>query len=66
MSWVIIISGQRHCPQDIIQQISRWLPGTIQETNQRVLDHIPANRWGDTQDLMGAAIFFSQSGIQLC
>jgi NAD(P)-dependent dehydrogenase (short-subunit alcohol dehydrogenase family) len=27
------------------------------ETNQRVLDHIPANRWGDTQDLMGAMIF---------
>lgn len=23
------------------------------ETNQRVLDHIPANRWGDTRDLMG-------------
>ena len=29
------------------------------ETNQRVLDHIPANRWGDTQDLMGAAIFLA-------
>ena len=29
------------------------------ETNQRVLEHIPANRWGDTQDLMGAAVFLA-------
>ena len=29
------------------------------ENNQRVLDHIPANRWGDTQDLMGAAVFLA-------
>ena len=29
------------------------------ETNQRVLDHIPANRWGQTQDLMGAAVFLA-------
>ncbi|QKJ88364.1 2-deoxy-D-gluconate 3-dehydrogenase [Paramixta manurensis] len=29
------------------------------ETNQRVLDHIPANRWGDTQDLMGAMVFLA-------
>ncbi|WP_066371092.1 SDR family oxidoreductase [Neobacillus fumarioli] len=29
------------------------------ETNKRVLDHIPANRWGDAADLMGAAIFLS-------
>ncbi len=28
-------------------------------TNQRVLDHIPANRWGHTQDLMGAAVFLA-------
>lgn len=28
-------------------------------TNQRVLDHIPANRWGDTQDLMGAMVYLS-------
>jgi NAD(P)-dependent dehydrogenase (short-subunit alcohol dehydrogenase family) len=27
------------------------------ESNQRVIDHIPANRWGQTQDLMGAAVF---------
>ncbi|WP_130178896.1 SDR family oxidoreductase [Cryobacterium sp. SO1] len=27
--------------------------------NQRVLDHIPANRWGQTQDLMGAAVFLA-------
>ncbi|MBF0441052.1 MAG: SDR family oxidoreductase [Oligoflexales bacterium] len=29
------------------------------ETNQRVLNHIPANRWGDTQDLMGAVVFLA-------
>ncbi|WP_158783178.1 SDR family oxidoreductase [Pantoea sp. BAV 3049] len=29
------------------------------ETNQRVLDHIPANRWGETQDLMGAMVFLA-------
>lgn len=29
------------------------------ETNQRVLDHIPANRWGDTQDLMGAMVYLA-------
>ena len=27
------------------------------ESNQRVLNHIPANRWGETMDLMGATIF---------
>ncbi|OON40913.1 oxidoreductase [Izhakiella australiensis] len=29
------------------------------QTNQRVLDHIPANRWGETQDLMGAMVFLA-------
>lgn len=29
------------------------------ETNQRVLDHIPANRWGETQDLMGTTVFLA-------
>ena len=29
------------------------------ETNQRVLDHIPAKRWGDAADLMGAAVFLA-------
>jgi NAD(P)-dependent dehydrogenase (short-subunit alcohol dehydrogenase family) len=29
------------------------------ETNQRVLDHIPAGRWGDTYDLMGATVFLA-------
>lgn len=29
------------------------------ETNQRILDHIPANRWGDPMDLMGAAVFLA-------
>jgi len=28
-------------------------------TNQRVLDHIPANRWGQTQDLMGTTVFLA-------
>ena len=27
--------------------------------NQRVLDHIPAGRWGETQDLMGAVVFLA-------
>lgn len=29
------------------------------ETNQRVLDHIPASRWGETQDLMGAMVYLA-------
>jgi NAD(P)-dependent dehydrogenase (short-subunit alcohol dehydrogenase family) len=29
------------------------------ETNQRVLDHIPAERWGEPVDLMGALVFLS-------
>lgn len=29
------------------------------ETNQRVLDHIPADRWGDVADLMGATVFLA-------
>ena len=28
-------------------------------TNQKVLDHIPANRWGETLDLMGAIVFLA-------
>lgn len=28
-------------------------------TNQRVLDHIPAGRWGDVADLMGATVFLA-------
>ncbi len=28
-------------------------------TNQRVLDHIPAGRWGEPLDLMGAAVFLA-------
>ncbi|PKH20883.1 oxidoreductase [Enterobacterales bacterium CwR94] len=31
------------------------------ETNQRVLDHIPANRWGNTQDLMGAMVYLASN-----
>lgn len=29
------------------------------DTNRRVLEHIPANRWGELQDLMGAVIFLA-------
>ena len=29
------------------------------ETNKRVLDHIPANRWGETEDLMGTVVFLA-------
>ncbi|MFI6096122.1 SDR family oxidoreductase [Lentzea sp. NPDC051213] len=28
-------------------------------TNQRVLDHIPAGRWGEASDLMGAVVFLA-------
>lgn len=31
------------------------------ERNQRVLDHIPAGRWGDTADLMGAVVFLASN-----
>ncbi|MBC8441890.1 MAG: SDR family oxidoreductase [Deltaproteobacteria bacterium] len=29
------------------------------EKNKRVLDHIPTNRWGELQDLMGTAVFLA-------
>ena len=29
------------------------------ETNKKVLDHIPAERWGERQDLMGATVFLA-------
>ena len=29
------------------------------QTNKRVLDHIPAGRWGEPQDLMGAVVFLA-------
>ncbi|MFC0524642.1 SDR family oxidoreductase [Pontibacillus salicampi] len=29
------------------------------ETNEKVLQHIPANRWGETMDLMGTTIFLA-------
>ena len=41
-----------------MQPILRWRPVVIQKLTS-VLDHIPANRWGDTQDLMGAAVFLA-------
>ena len=31
------------------------------ETNKRVLDHIPAGRWGEVQDLMGATVFLASA-----
>ena len=35
------------------------------ETNQRVLDHIPAERWGEPVDLMGAARLPGEPCLQL-
>lgn len=35
------------------------------ETNQRVLDHIPANRWGDVADLTWAQRCFSRARLRL-
>lgn len=29
------------------------------ETNRKVLEHIPSNRWGELQDLMGTAVFLA-------
>lgn len=29
------------------------------DTNRKVLEHIPANRWGETVDLMGTVVFLS-------
>ena len=29
------------------------------ETNKKVLDHIPANRWGEVEDLMGSIVFLA-------
>jgi NAD(P)-dependent dehydrogenase (short-subunit alcohol dehydrogenase family) len=29
------------------------------ETNKRIIDHIPAGRWGNLQDLMGATVFLA-------
>jgi NAD(P)-dependent dehydrogenase (short-subunit alcohol dehydrogenase family) len=31
------------------------------ETSRRVLDHIPADRWGEPADLMGAVVFLASS-----
>jgi len=32
---------------------------SVPELNQRVLDHIPAGRWGDRDDLMGTVVFLA-------
>ncbi|MFN6118985.1 MAG: SDR family oxidoreductase, partial [Actinomycetes bacterium] len=29
------------------------------DSNRRVLEHIPANRWGETVDLMGTVVFLA-------
>lgn len=34
------------------------------ETNKRVLDHIPAERWGERQDLMGAMVFLASKASE--
>lgn len=34
------------------------------ETNKKVLDHIPAERWGERQDLMGATVFLASKASQ--
>lgn len=30
------------------------------DSNRKVLEHIPSNRWGELQDLMGTAVFLGQ------
>ena len=37
---------------------------SVPELNQRVLDHIPANRWGETIDLMGTVVFLSSKASE--
>ena len=32
--------------------------------SQRVLDHIPANRWGEVQDLMGACVYLASDAAR--
>ncbi len=36
-----------------------WETRQNPEANQHVLDHIPANRWGEIQDLMGSIVFLA-------
>ena len=36
-------------------------PRSNPETSSRVLDHIPADRWGEPADLMGAVVFLASS-----
>jgi NAD(P)-dependent dehydrogenase (short-subunit alcohol dehydrogenase family) len=31
------------------------------ESNKKVLDHIPANRWGEVEDLMGSVVFLASN-----
>ena len=34
------------------------------ETNKKVLDHIPAERWGERQDLMGTCVFLASKASE--
>lgn len=34
------------------------------ESNKRVLDHIPADRWGERQDLMGAVVYLASKASE--
>jgi Dehydrogenases with different specificities (related to short-chain alcohol dehydrogenases) len=34
-------------------------PGADPAANRRVVEHIPAGRWGETADLMGATVFLA-------
>ena len=31
------------------------------ESNKKILDHIPANRWGDVEDLMGTVVYLASN-----
>jgi len=52
--------GERHRARRTTQRRSRARRRrAIPRPNQRVLDHIPAERWGEPVDLMGALVFLS-------
>ena len=51
--------GQRRSRPGTTRRTSPTATRSNPETNQRVLDHIPAGRWGDPFDLMGAVVFLA-------